>query len=215
MNEFSSAPGPTENARPYHHGSLRAALLTATVDFIRQHGLENLSIREIAKQLGVSPAAPFRHFASRSALLTAVAEEAILLLRKSYEAQIAASDSDNPLAHFMALGHGYLIWATSHPTHFLVLNSRNLIDVGGSELLKQENAHLQNLMAELLHQAEAQGLLPPEARPRDLILGGRALVYGLARMVTDGHMRGVPEETLLPMLEAAMRAYVSRVQRSD
>jgi AcrR family transcriptional regulator len=60
--------------RPYHHGNLRAALLAQAEQTLRQHGLDGLSLRELARQIGVSHAAPRRHFAGRQALLDALAE---------------------------------------------------------------------------------------------------------------------------------------------
>jgi AcrR family transcriptional regulator len=60
--------------RPYHHGNLRAALLAQAEQTLRQDGLDGLSLRELARQIGVSHAAPRRHFADRQALLDALAE---------------------------------------------------------------------------------------------------------------------------------------------
>jgi AcrR family transcriptional regulator len=55
--------------RPYHHGNLRAALLAQAEQTLREQGLEGLSLRELARQIGVSHGAPRRHFADRQALL--------------------------------------------------------------------------------------------------------------------------------------------------
>ena len=59
----------------YHHGDLRAALLKVATAEIERVGYESLSLRELAEKLGVSRAAPYRHFADRRALLAAVAAE--------------------------------------------------------------------------------------------------------------------------------------------
>lgn len=61
--------------RPYHHGDLRAALLTLAEDTLRDRGAAELSLRELARAAGVSPAAPSRHFKTRQALLDALALE--------------------------------------------------------------------------------------------------------------------------------------------
>ena len=60
--------------RPYHHGNLRAVLLAQAEETLRDQGLEGLSLRELARQTGVSHGAPRRHFADRQALLDALAE---------------------------------------------------------------------------------------------------------------------------------------------
>src|SRR3954471_13040068 len=60
----------------YHHGDLRAALVTAALELVAENGVAGLSVAEAARRAGVSSAAPYRHFASRSALLSAAASAA-------------------------------------------------------------------------------------------------------------------------------------------
>ena len=62
---------------PYHHGNLRDALVEAAVDVVREGGPEALSLRELARRVGVSHAAAYRHFADREALVDVVAERAL------------------------------------------------------------------------------------------------------------------------------------------
>ncbi len=64
-----------KNDSSYHHGDLRSALIKAAAAEIERGGYENLSLRELAQSLGVSRAAPYRHFADRRALLAAVASD--------------------------------------------------------------------------------------------------------------------------------------------
>jgi len=59
--------------RPYHHGDLRAALLTRAEQTLREKGPAALSLRELARDIGVSPAAPSRHFKTKQALLDSLA----------------------------------------------------------------------------------------------------------------------------------------------
>ena len=61
--------------RPYHHGNLRAALLARAEETLSQEGAGELSLRELARQVGVSHAAPRRHFPDKQALLDALAED--------------------------------------------------------------------------------------------------------------------------------------------
>ena len=64
----------TDEARPYHHGNLRTALLERGGTHAAERGVDELSLRELAREAGVSHAAPRRHFADRQALLDALAE---------------------------------------------------------------------------------------------------------------------------------------------
>src|SRR2546429_977719 len=61
--------------RPYHHGNLRQALIDAALELIEERGVPALTLREVARQVGVTHAAPQRHFADRAALVAAVAEQ--------------------------------------------------------------------------------------------------------------------------------------------
>lgn len=175
-------------AKRYHHGDLAAALTAAAVALIEERGVDNLSLREAARRAGVSPGAPFRHFRSKTALLTALAEEAMARLVAAAEAAQAEVGEGDPLAAFEAIGVGYLRWALANPTHFQIISSRSLIDFEASEALRGSNAALRRRMADLLAAAKAQGRLPPDLDEEAAILGARALVYGLARMASDGHL---------------------------
>src|ERR1700761_7180415 len=79
----------TIEERPYHHGNLRTALLTQAERPVRERGFKELSLRELAREVGVSHAAPRRHFPERQALLDALAIEGF---RRLGEALTAASD---------------------------------------------------------------------------------------------------------------------------
>jgi AcrR family transcriptional regulator len=171
----------------YHHGNLREALIEATLRLLEKEGPERVTVREAAKLAGVSSGAPFRHFPTRTALLTAVAEQAMARFRAEIDLALAQTDTDDPLARFRAIGAAYLRWAMRNPTHFRVISDRSLIDFAGSEVLRRQNREIRDLMEELLAQAQSRGML----RPMDVTLmpvAARALVYGLARMHVDGHL---------------------------
>ncbi|MFD8570485.1 TetR/AcrR family transcriptional regulator [Streptomyces sp. NPDC059639] len=74
--------------RGYHHGDLRAALLTAARELLSEHGVAQFSVSALAKRAGVSSGAPYRHFADRQALLAAVAAEAADRLREQIEGAV-------------------------------------------------------------------------------------------------------------------------------
>lgn len=170
----------------YHHGHLREALVQAALDLIEEQGLEALSVREVARRAGVSPGAPFRHFANRTALLTAVAEQAGQRLHDAVDAALARSSSQPPIDRLAALGAAYLRWARENPLHFRIVSDRALIDYEGSNSLRTQNAAIREHMRALLlaHGSSAMGRDAIEAR----LLAARALVYGLARMAADGHL---------------------------
>jgi AcrR family transcriptional regulator len=170
----------------YHHGNLRAALIAATVQLIEERGVEQVSVREAAKRVGVSPAAPFRHFPTRTALLTAVAEETTRHLLDGMMNAVARHASEGPLQRFRALGTAYMRWVIDNRTQFEVVSNRSLVDFEGSKSLQRDNAAIQSLMQGLLAEAQQRGML----RQNDFAivpLASRAISYGIARMYIDGH----------------------------
>jgi AcrR family transcriptional regulator len=172
--------------KPYHHGDLRRVLIDAALQLVGESGPAAVSVREAARRAGVSPGAPFRHFASRDALMQAVAEEAQRRFRAEIEAALSEAPAGDPLVRFRALGLAYLRWAMRNPTHFEIISSRRFFDHDNAEGVSADNAELVALTERTLAEAFAQGQL----RPVDLKgvqIAGRALVYGFARMNIDGH----------------------------
>jgi len=118
-----SAPARPAMGRPaarrgsWHHGDLKRALVEAALATLRERGGEAVSLREVARRVGVSAAAPYHHFASREALLGAVAAWGIEAMgRAMAEAQAAAPDG--PEDQLVAVGMGYLLFALREPAVF-------------------------------------------------------------------------------------------------
>ena len=156
-------------------------------DYGQEMGLYgNVSVREVAKRAGVSPGAPFRHFSNKTALMTAVAEQAMSRFRLEITNAVDNVATDDPIERFAAVGVAYLRWAIRNPTHFQIISTRSLIDWDSSESLRRDNEAVRVLMEDAMVEAQRRSML----RSNDIAdtqIAGRALVYGLARMAIDGH----------------------------
>jgi AcrR family transcriptional regulator len=201
----SPARRRSASARGYHHGDLRQALISAGLALVEEGGADALSVREVARRAGVSSAAPFRHFPSRIALLTAIAEEAMRRFHQEFVRVLESAPADDPLARFRAIGVAYLRWAFRNPTHFQVLSDRTLFDFDGATELRRRDQEIREAMEAAVTAAIRQGQLRSDD-VRLLQLTGRGLVYGLARMQVDGHMPrwGIAEAEAEAMAEAAL-----------
>lgn len=191
----TEAAATTPRTRPYHHGKLRQALVDMAVTVAEETGKDLVSVREVARRLGVSSGAPFRHFPDREALMTAVAEEATMRLRLTIERELATAPRD-PFERLKVLGRGFIGWALAHPTQFRLVSSRRLFDFDGSPSLAVHFGAVRETTLRLVADAQAAGSLPPGAT-QQWALGLRALVYGLARMQVDGQLPqwGIRPET--------------------
>lgn len=106
--------------RTYHHGNLKKVLLEAARKLIEQHGPIGFSLTEAARLAGVSPAAPYRHFRDRDALLAEVARNGF----ERFAAKLNAAWNNGvptPLSAFEALGRAYLAFAREEPASYAVM----------------------------------------------------------------------------------------------
>ena len=202
--------------KPYHHGDLRRVLIDAALKLAEEGGPEAVSVREAARRAGVSPGAPFRHFQSRGALMTAVAEEAQRRFRVKIDAALATAPAGDPLKRFRSFGLAYLRWAMRNPAHFEIISSGRHFDHDGARALSQDNAELIALTGRILADAFARGQLKGQLRSADLKriqIAGRALVYGFARMNVDGHFPrwGVTKAEIEPMAEAVLDLFIAGI----
>src|ERR1019366_6436245 len=101
--------------RPYHHGSLKQALLDACLALIRKSGPGGFTLREVARMAGVSHNAPYRHFRDKEELLAALAAEGFHRLT---EAMVKAGEpAPSALDRFRRSGRGYVEFALRYPQH--------------------------------------------------------------------------------------------------
>ena len=106
-------------ARPYHHGDLRRALIDAARRLLESEGPSALSLRAVAREAGVSPAAPYHHFKDKGELLHAVAGEGWMMLDDAIRAAKAAAPSIH--AAMTDIGVAYVCFATNNPALYRVM----------------------------------------------------------------------------------------------
>ncbi|WP_334164646.1 TetR/AcrR family transcriptional regulator [Phenylobacterium sp.] len=106
-------------ARPYHHGDLRRALVDAARRLLESEGPSALSLRAVAREAGVSPAAPYHHFKDKGELLDAVAEEGWEMLDEALARAKAGAPS--PKAKMSELGVAYVCFARDNPALYRIM----------------------------------------------------------------------------------------------
>lgn len=119
-------------SRGYHHGELRAALVSTALELITEHGLGGFSVAEIARRAGVSPAAPYRHFPDRASLLAAVAAETAERLDERL--RLAAEAHTDPAERLAAAAGAY--------TEYYIRNGAGLHVVFAGELRGTDHPEL-------------------------------------------------------------------------
>jgi AcrR family transcriptional regulator len=189
-------------------------LVDAALQLVEEGGAEAVSVREAARRAGVSPGAPFRHFPSRVALMTAVAEEAQRRFRAEIEAALLEVPDGDPLARFRSFGLAYLRWAMRNPAHFEIISSGRYFDHDKAAELSRDNSELIGMTERTLADAFAKGQLRSPDLKR-VQIAGRAMVYGFARMNIDGHFPrwGIAEADAERTAEAILDLFIEGIAR--
>lgn len=172
-----------ENDKPYHHGKLRGALLETAYRVVDSEGSEAISMRALSRELGVSSAAPFRHFPDKQVLLDAVAEKAAAELERKLDE--ASTDDCDALTQFRAMTVAYVRFAAEHPALFDLIHSCRSVS---ASFLGGVNDERRLKLIALIYEGQNAGLIP-EADPELIALSSEALTHGLARMIVDRHPR--------------------------
>jgi AcrR family transcriptional regulator len=183
----------TATARPYHHGSLRPALLEAAERALERGGVQALSLRELAREIGVSHAAPRRHFAGKQALLDALAEDGFERLGQEMTAAIGAAAPDLE-SRLKALARTYVRFATDRaPLLDLMYAGKHR---PGAERLREAADRAFEAPLTLVTEAAAAG----EIAVADALQAGIvtwASFHGIAAMANNGMLGDVPLEPLV------------------
>jgi AcrR family transcriptional regulator len=114
--EHAKAMTDGKTDKPYHHGDLRSAVLDAALQKLRSDDPANLSLRELARNVGVRHSALYSHFRDRSAVLAALAAQGFATLRKDMNAVMSRSSND-----IAALAGVYIAFARTNPAHYRVM----------------------------------------------------------------------------------------------
>jgi AcrR family transcriptional regulator len=177
------------NIKSYHHGDLRSAVVEEGLRLLQDREAESLSLREIARNVGVSATALYRHFPDKASLLEALAEAGYAQLARE---QAEAARDGGP-SGFAAMGQAYVHFALANPALF------RLIFVA-----KPTHAHPgveapAGTAASLLQTGVAQLMgpdAPAEARFAAM-LRAWSLVHGLAMLILDGQVERTVAESMI------------------
>ncbi len=174
---------PIAKARDsYHHGDLRAALITAADEIITEKGIEGFSLRATAQKAGVSPAAPAHHFDSARGLLT---EVAILAYERAGRYIDTAGRSQNAVTDVRTLMLAFVKFAIDFPGHFRLMFRKDLIDRNNSRLAAASKGPGNRLGHAVLAYRGKAHPDPSSFEDSAEMLCGMATLHGLANLVLE------------------------------
>jgi AcrR family transcriptional regulator len=179
----------TRQANPtYYGGDLRRDLLDAALRTIAREGPSAVSLRSLARDLGVSHAAPANHFPDKAALFTSIAVEGFTLLGGAMAGAVAELGQDATAGQrFRAAGRAYTGFALAHPAHFAVMWQRDLLHPDDPELAAAGDATFELLLG-AVRDVQAEGWAAG-ADPQAVAWLAWSVVHGLAALWLGGSLQ--------------------------
>jgi AcrR family transcriptional regulator len=182
----------------YHHGDLRAALVRAAMELLAESGETELSLRAVARRAGVSPAAPYRHYADREALVSAVAA---LGYRELAERLAAAHPSPSTPEQLASVAIAYVQFALERPALFRIMFGEPC-DRDNDERVAATtavSAYVRSIAQRTFPQADAEALATAIW----------ALVHGLAFLYLDGKLDAPTPSAVADRITATIQALLT------
>lgn len=176
----------------HHHGDLRRALLTHTLALVEKKGVHAVTLRALARRLGVSEAAPYHHFKSKQELLACLAAEGYARLHDAMRTAVDAAGAD-PFARLAGLGRAYVEVALAHPGMFRLMFGEHLLELGSFSEVQLEGSRVATLHADVARACVGVGGRSGLSEAT-LIRTSWALVHGIAWLVLEQEVRFEPGE---------------------
>lgn len=197
----------TGSKRSYHHGNLREALIKAALDLISQKGPAGFTFAEAARVAGVSPAAPYRHFRDRDALIADVARQGFQAFARALESAWGAGQP-HPRTAFERVGRAYLNFARTEPAYYAAMFESGLAGSDYPEMAAEGDRAFSILRISCEALVET---MPKEKRPPAMMMALHiwSLSHGIASLFARGDRarRPIPM-TSEDLLEAATLIYL-------
>jgi AcrR family transcriptional regulator len=182
----------------YHHGDLRAACVRAAIELLEENGENALSLRAVARRAGVSPAAPYRHYADREALVSAVAAVGY---RELAERLAAAHPSPSTPEQLASVAVAYVQFALERPALFRIMF--------GEPCDRDSDERVAATAAESLYVRGIVERVFPDAEAEALATAIWALVHGLAFLHLDGKLGTASPTAVAERVTVAIHALLT------
>ena len=200
-----------KRADQYHHGDLRRALLDQAVRTIQLHGVDELTLRGVGRDLGVSRTALYRHFADKAALVEAVAAQGFRTLRERLTQ--AWTEGGEGGGGFAAMAAAYVHFALEQPSHYRVMFGGALDAASCDPDLTVEGAGAFQALLDAITWQQREGLLRDDD-PLQLANYVWSVVHGISMLALDGRLRANSDEIDL-LVSFAVKRIRTGIEKLD
>lgn len=186
---------------PYHHGDLRRALLTEASTVLEASGADAISMRDLARRLGVSHAAPGHHFEGRDGLLAALAADGYGMLADALEAAMAGPEK----TWRTKTGRAYVRFALANPQRYRLMFTTGITQGECEERLAHESSRAYRALLESVY-GELSDADPGGYRLEASELFSWSVVHGAVMLWIDGQLaNATTEERFLELVDEMLR----------
>lgn len=183
----------TATKAPYHHGNLESALVDAAITLVRKYGPDQLSLRAVSAEIGVSPSASYHHFRDKDALVSAISNvlfDRLAVMQEKAIAKVKGNGATAAVKKFEEMGNAYFAWATSEP------NLYRLMFGGYCEInMEEHDSKAWNLLREGLDELMAHGVIDKSARN-----GGEVIVWSAVHGASSLAIEGLMSSSDFPLV---------------
>ncbi len=197
----------------YHHGDLRASLVNAATQMLKEQGVEGLSLRKLADRVGVSRTAPYHHFKDKNQLLCAIAEQGFEHWHQQAE-QIFCQDQLSAKEKYRQFIHGYIHYAAQNPEMYDLMFGRTIWkQQAATDSLKGVAYPSFQNQVKMTKKWQEQGLMPAQLDTLRLAQVTWGTMHGIARLLIDGIYADASH--IDEMCETAVEVFVLNVQECE
>lgn len=181
--------------KTYHHGDLRQALIQAALELTTEKDLASLSLREVARRVGVSHTSSYRHFTDKDALLAAVAQAGFQTLHQVLETAMQQAPSE-PLKQLQATGVAYIDFALEHSAHYhLMFGAYGANSAQQHPELEQTATQAFMVIVRIVETGQQAGVIR-QGDPIQLAQAAWSMSHGFVMLLMDGQIPKAPDQSV-------------------
>jgi AcrR family transcriptional regulator len=173
----------------YHHGDLRRAIRDEAIDVIGSEGLEAVSLRAIARRLGVSEAAPYHHYSGKAELLAVIAADAYRGLHDRMEQALESAGVD-PFERLQALGRAYIEYGLESRGRFRLMFGEHMVDLASHDEVFRAGRPTRVMLSDVVAACLDRDVSDPSAIENSVW----AMVHGLTWLMVETEIRPEDED---------------------
>jgi AcrR family transcriptional regulator len=196
----------------YHHGDLRQSLIDGAIALMGETGISELSLRQVARRVGVSHNAPYRHFEDKEALLAAVAAQGFQSLQEAMETarqQVPAEAAKR----LEAIGIAYVMFALAQPLHYRLMFGDYRCHFGKYPDLTEASQQAFLVLLTTIQEGQTTGVFS-QADPMDMARVAWSLVHGQSMLALDDKLNVNPAQ-LAAFLQFSSKTLIHGLANHD